>query len=252
MPKRFVSLYLIALSGYAGLSILMTWPLAAHLSDSLGSGIDPQLQTWILAWDVHALRSHPAEVWQAPIFFPYPNTLAYSDHHLVLALLSAPIMWLTNNPVLAYNLLVLLSFVLSGWAVYALGLDMLQECSGGRAEEALMAFVAGAAFSFGSFRMAQFVHLQMLQTCWLAFALLFLRRSLRPQGRWWDVLLLALFSALQCITALYFAYFTLLTLGLYILVWMIEVGRRSVGSGDVEAWERHKTQDKRHQWGVGE
>jgi len=99
---------------YLVLAVVFTWPLSAHLTTALGSGLDPLLQTWVLAWDTHALITDPRTVWHAPIFFPYPETLAYSDHHLLLAMMTLPLI-ITGGPVLAYNLLVLTSYALTGW-----------------------------------------------------------------------------------------------------------------------------------------
>jgi hypothetical protein len=208
-------LLLLAFLAYLAFAVVMTWPLALHLGDSLGGGLDPLLQSWVLAWDAHALLTHPLAIWQAPIFFPYPDTLAYTDHHLPQMLLAAPIIWATNNPALAHNLLVLLSYALSGWAVALLAQDFLNPLDQpSSVVSRLSPFVAGAAFAFCSFRMAQFVHLQMLQTAWLPLALLFLRRTLRGGG-WRAGLLCGLLFAIQCTTALYFSYFAAMTLGLY-------------------------------------
>ena len=198
---------------YLALTVLMTWPFALRLGDTLGGGLDPLLQSWVLAWDVHALTTNPLGVWNAPIFAPYGDTLAYSDHHLLLAPLVAPLLALTNNPALAHNLLVLLSYPLSGYAVYRLARTWWGS--------AWAAGVAGAAFAFCAFRMAQFVHLQMLQTAWLPFALLFFQRTI-TKGTWRDALFCGLFVAIQCVTALYMSYFAALALGLAGGLWAVE------------------------------
>ncbi|WP_298482104.1 hypothetical protein [uncultured Chloroflexus sp.] len=53
---------------FLALTILWTWPLAMRMTTVLlGSRADPLLQTWILAWDGHALLHHPARIWDAPI-----------------------------------------------------------------------------------------------------------------------------------------------------------------------------------------
>ncbi len=263
--------HVLAFLAYLVLAVVLTWPLTIHLGDLLGGGLDPVLQSWILAWDAQALLHNPLAIWQAPIFFPYPDTLAYTDHHLPQMLLAAPIIWATHNPALAHNLLVLLSYALSGWAVSLLALDLLKPGTGARSQESavrissasestwvrskqhndarlysrdlpfswadhLPAFVAGAAFAFCSFRMAQFVHLQMLQTAWLPLALLFLRRTLRD-GMLRDGLLCGLFFAIQCITALYFSYFAALTLGLYAGLWVVLAIWRRVRHGTQLPWK---------------
>ncbi|HYF65463.1 MAG TPA: hypothetical protein VD886_21735 [Herpetosiphonaceae bacterium] len=212
MLSRLRASWLLTPLVFAALALLGTWPMALHLGSSLNSWGDPQLQTWILAWNAHALASDPLAVWQAPIFAPYPDTLAYTDHHLVLALLSSPIIWLTGNPVLAYNLMVLLSFVLTGWAVH----DLALELTGHRGA----AFAAGVMFAFGPFRMAQVFHLQLLQTAWLPWGLLFLRRTLlRPEAGWRPAILAGIFLGLQCVTALYYAFFAIVAAGALTAWW---------------------------------
>ena len=124
--SRYIS-GLIPPLAYLLLAIVFTWPLAARMTTALGGGLDPMLQTWVIAWNAHALTTDPLTVWHAPIFFPYPDTLAYSDHHLLLAIAALPII-ATGGPALAYNLLVLTSYGLTGWAVYVLAFE-LSACS---------------------------------------------------------------------------------------------------------------------------
>ncbi len=218
---------------YLSLAVVFTWPLVAHLTTALGSGLDPLLQTWVIAWNAHALTTDPRAVWQAPIFFPYPDTLAYSDHHLLLTLLALPLI-AAGGPVLAYNLLVLTSYALTGWAVYLLAHEMSTD-SCPPWIRATGAFVSGAVFAFGTYRMTHFVHLQLLQTAWLPLALLFLRRLLRaPEdggGGWRDAALFGAFAGIQCVTALYYASFTALALGLYATIWLGEAIRPPLRAG---------------------
>ncbi|MBO9364258.1 MAG: hypothetical protein J7466_05045 [Roseiflexus sp.] len=210
---------------YLVLAVVFTWPLSAHLTTATGGGLDPLLQTWVLAWDAHALITDPRTVWHAPIFFPYPETLAYSDHHLLLAMMTLPLI-ITGGPVLAYNLLVLTSYALTGWAVYLLARDMLARTDDMRMR-IVGAFAAGALFAFGTYRITHVVHLQLLQTAWLPLALLFLRRLLcdseTGNRRWRNAALFGLFAGIQCATALYYAYFAALALGLSITVRLRDV-----------------------------
>ncbi len=203
---------------YLALSIVMTWPLARHLGDGLPSGGDALLQAWTIAWNVHALGGGATAVWDAPIFYPYPDTLAYTDNHLLIAILTAPITWLSGEPLLAHNLLVLLSFSLSGWAVYLLARDTLPRTVG-----PWPALLAGAAFTFCAYRFAHLSQLNLLQTAWMIFALRHLRRLLLPfeqgGGRLADALLSGLFAGIQVATALYYAFFTAALLGGYGLLW---------------------------------
>jgi hypothetical protein len=205
---------------YLLLAVPMTWPLLPQLATSLPGTGDAQLQAWTIAWNIHALQTTPSQLWNAPIFYPYPDTLAYTDNHLLLSLLVAPLVLVTNNPLLAHNLLVLLSFALSGWAVYCLSRQLT--------DRAWPAFIAGAAFAFCAYRLAHVIQLNLLQTAWLPFALLFLIRLLRPTsaggGRLHDALLCGLFAGIQCATALYYAFFAAAVLAGYSTLWLLEQG----------------------------
>ena len=67
---------------YIVATIVMTWPLAARLGDSTPGGEDPLLQVWIARWVQHALVTDPRHLYDANIFYPYENTLAYSDSNV--------------------------------------------------------------------------------------------------------------------------------------------------------------------------
>ena len=50
--------------------------------------------TWVLGWVAHQLPHAPAHIFDANIFYPERNTLAYSETLLVPGLLAAPLHWL--------------------------------------------------------------------------------------------------------------------------------------------------------------
>ena len=97
------SIWLIA-ALYSVLTILLTFPLAFHPGSTLvGSDPDYDLFMWTLAWDTHAFTSQPLGIFDANIYFPYRHTLAYSENLIGSAFLAAPVLWLSNNPILAVN-----------------------------------------------------------------------------------------------------------------------------------------------------
>src|SRR6266404_1106336 len=111
----------VVVLGFAALTVAATYPLVRRLTTDLPNDLgDSLLNTWILAWDATALRHGARHLWDAPSFFPYKDTLAYSDNLLGLAIFTAPIQWVTNNPVLVYNLAFLASFVQAGCGMYVL------------------------------------------------------------------------------------------------------------------------------------
>ncbi len=139
---------------------------------------------------------------------------------------------------MAYNLLVMLSYVLTGWAIYLLTNDILVNVRDSKIR-IVGAIFAGALFAFGTYRITHFVHLQLLQTAWLPLALLFLRRLLYRQIKghsiWVDAVLFGLFTGIQSVTALYYAFFAAFTLGLYTLVWLWTAVRSGYRS---DVWKR--------------
>lgn len=161
---------------YLALALLLTWPLLPgllrHLPADLG---DPVLNCWILRWDAdHFLRFLSGEwgalrgFWSPPIFYPSPLALAYSEHLVVQAIEILPVYALTRNIVFCYNLLFLSTFVLSGMGVYLL----VRSLTG----NTRAAFLAGLLFAFVPYRIAQFPHVQVLSTQWMAFTLYGLHR----------------------------------------------------------------------------
>ncbi|RME50344.1 MAG: hypothetical protein D6790_21375, partial [Caldilineae bacterium] len=90
---------------YVLLALLMTYPLVCHLGSVVPQDIgDPLLNTWTLAWDVYALLTAPLNLFDANIFYPQTGVLAYSEHLLSIALLALPVQLSSSEPLLAYNL----------------------------------------------------------------------------------------------------------------------------------------------------
>jgi hypothetical protein len=183
-----------SLLGHAALAALMSWPLVAHIA-SAGplDRPDGRLNTWILAWDVHALTHAPGRLFDAPIFHPLPDALTFTENLLVPAILAAPAI-LLGTPILGYNLVLLASCVVSG-----LGAQLLaRRVSGDR----FAAFAGGAAFAVGAHRWFRLSHLHAEVTLFLPFALLafdlFWERPTLRRG-----LLVGLLLALQGLSSVY-------------------------------------------------
>ena len=63
-------------------SCAFTWPLLTQLGESLAGNLgDPLLNATILGWNVQWLTGQRGgTLWDAPIFHPHDNALAYSEH----------------------------------------------------------------------------------------------------------------------------------------------------------------------------
>src|SRR5438034_7129102 len=102
---------------FALLAVVHTWPLArnpAHLSRNDNG--DTVLNTWAIAWVAHQLPRDPVHLFDANIFYPERLALCYSEAMIVQGVLAMPIRAAGGSPVLAYNLVLLAGFALTGWA----------------------------------------------------------------------------------------------------------------------------------------
>ena len=98
---------------YVALTAVLAYPLARHAAGSvLSAGADTDLFLWTLSWDTHAFIHQPLSLFAANIFFPLHRTLAHSENLIGSGFIAAPILWLTHNPILAMNVVALLSYVL--------------------------------------------------------------------------------------------------------------------------------------------
>lgn len=191
----------VVVIAFSAATALLTFPLVFHATRALPSDlVDTLLNAWIISWDAQSLAHGLRGLWQAPIFFPYHDTLAFSENLLGLGFLVAPVYWISRNAVLTYNVAFLASFVCAGVGMYLL----VRSLTGSRAAAA----VAGAAYAFGPFRMAQIAHIQMVATGWMPVALWALHEYFSTRARRWLALFVAA-AALQMTSNIYVGYFML-------------------------------------------
>jgi hypothetical protein len=208
--------FLVALA-YVATTLVHFWPLLPTLGSSLPADLgDPALNTWILWWNSQAVP-FTERWWSPPIFFPEGDMLALSETLLGLTPVTTPLQWLGASPVLAYNLVLLLSYPTAALAAHALTFRLT------RRHDA--AFIAGMAFGFGPYRAGQLSHIQMMVTFWLPLGLLALH-IFTDRGRWrWAVLAGLCWAGAGLTTGYFLVYFPVL-----IACWMAWFAR------SVRAW----------------
>lgn len=186
------------------LAVVMTWPLAAIAAR--GGRVDTndgRQSIWTVAWVARTLVTDPRGLFDANIYYPHKNTLTYLEPNILAGVLAIPVFWATKNPYLAYNVVVLISFVLSQVGMYAL----VRHLFGSRAGAA----VAGVAFGFCPYVYSHIPHSQLLLTAGLPFALLAMHRFVerRTAGR---AITLGLVVAAQALACGYYGIFVALIL----------------------------------------
>ncbi|MDW8071993.1 MAG: hypothetical protein RMK79_11035, partial [Anaerolineae bacterium] len=211
---------LLILAGCVLATLLLTYPLLVHPATMVPDPGDPLLSAWRLHWVGHTLLTGP-EAWlrlfDANIFYPYPLTLAYSEHFLGEALIGLPLLWITDSHLVGLNLSVILSFILTAYATYLFITDW--------SRSRLAGLIAAFLFTFSPFRFGHILQLELLVTQWMPLTLLTLRwlvcrqDTVTPPSRRWVALgLCLLFLNLQTLSSFYYTVYLLLAGAVLVLI----------------------------------
>jgi predicted secreted protein len=200
---------------YAALAVLLAYPISVHpASLTFPAGPDTELGAFLIGWDSHAFLHDPLSIFDANFYHPQRLTLAYSENLIGVALLVAPIVWLTGNAVLAANVACLLSAMLCGLGAYLLarrvGLGVAA------------AVLCGVIFECSPPRFFRIGQLHLTSVQWIPFALASLHAYL-DRGRRRDLLLAVAFVSLQALSSGHGAAFMVMAVGV-LLAWRVLLG----------------------------
>jgi hypothetical protein len=201
---------------FTALTAVMTYPQVFHMADGVHDDGDPLMVTWVLGWVAHQLPRAPAHMFDANIFYPERNTLAYSETMLVPGTIAAPLYWLGVGPILIYNLVFLSGFALSG-----VGVALLVRRLTGSVGAAIL---AGIVFAFPPYRIDHYAHLQLQQTQFIPLALWAFHRLL-DTNRLRDGVWLGVFVACQMLSCMYYGLFLIPYMAVVCGVLLIASGR---------------------------
>jgi|GEM_PF-3531022 hypothetical protein len=200
---------------YAALAVLFTYPLVFNMDRVNGSG-DPAVMVWSMAWIQNAIISD-ASLYDANIFYPTANTLAYTDLLLPSAVATLPIYLLTGNPLINFNVILLLTYILSGYTVFLLAKRIMA-----RMPHALPASLfAGAVYALCPYRMGHITQLNSMTTYLLPLILLFMHKYLEDGRKPRDLFFVALFFALNATSGFYYGIFATLMMATFFIVWSL-------------------------------
>jgi hypothetical protein len=201
------------LGSFCVLLAVFTYPLVRDPGHLLPDHKDPMMYGWTMVSNTRRLLSVPLAVFHGNTFYPHGNVVAHSDLLLTPTLFPAgPLYLLTGNPVLQYNLTLLLWWAASGWAMYVLTFALLRSHVG--------AAIAAVAFTLCPFRTDFYLEFQMQLAFPIPLALLGLLRFLETQRLRYLVATLALLWV-EALASMYYAIILGLCLAALALVHLV-------------------------------
>ncbi|MFN2576757.1 MAG: hypothetical protein ABR607_03595 [Pyrinomonadaceae bacterium] len=173
---------------------VMTWPWITRLHDACADPGDPYLVSWILWWDFHQTFTSPLHLFDANIFYPLHQTLAFSENDYGISLLFFPLFALGFRPLTVNSIATFVAFAFSGYGAFRL----TRTLTGSNGS----AWIAGLVFAFVPYRFHLLSQLHYVFTGWMPLTLeafvLFARARSYKRAAW----LAAAFTmnALSCLS----------------------------------------------------
>jgi hypothetical protein len=182
---------------------------------------DARAFIWVLAWDNHALLDHVPSLFDANKLYPLPNALAYGEHLYGISLFTLPIYALTRNPVLAYNLVWILSYLLAAGAAHLLAWRYTHD--------QLAATLAGLASAFCFFRMHHgHGHLNLIWSFWIPLSFIAMDRWV-AKPTWTRLSALVVIVVFQALASWYEAVLITVADAVFFL-WLVAAERLPAGA----------------------
>ena len=199
-----------AVAFYLIVPLIATYPIVrsparyAYLANP-----DALLNMWIPAWETHALRTQPTRMFDANIFYPERGTLAYSETLFGSLPVSFPVLLLGGSPILAFNIVLWLSFAATGLSMYLLARRLTGEY--------WAALIAGCIYAYVPYRFVHIPQIQLEAMFGFPLAFLYLDRFWES-GRVRDAAGMGLVLIVQTLCCVYYGLFlaTILAGGLVI------------------------------------
>lgn len=199
-PSLAVLVFFVVATG------VMLFPLSIHLPDHVPDLGDPLEYAWVLAWNARQLLTDPSQIYNANIFYPFLNSLAYSESQFASSVLAIPVYLATDNAILAYNVVFYVAFVFSAFNTYLLAFDLTRHRPA--------AILAGFAFAFWSYPLNHLSHLNLVTLQYVSLAFFAFRRAFLL-GQWKFAIVFCIALSAQVLSSWYSALMLVLALGIY-------------------------------------
>jgi hypothetical protein len=150
-----------------------------------------------------------ANFFDANIFYPYSNSLSFSDHLLTETFISLPLYLLARNSIICWNFTYILSFFISFAGMYLLSNKFLKDSK--------VAVISSLIFSFCLFRMIHLGHYQLQFFGFFAFCIYYFEAILENKKVVKNTILFGVTTLFVVLANVYFEVFYILLLLTYFL-----------------------------------
>lgn len=214
---------------YLATAVFATYPLVTQIDQKVPFDLgDPLFISWLVSWN-DSFFLHPqfslTKLFNTNIYYPYQNTLAYSDLMLVPSMLVLPVFYATHNPIVTVNVLLILLLAATGLAMFFLARHLTGN--------SIAAFIVGLLYAYSTFHIAQIGHIQLHTDLFLILMLLFLHKWLDSR-KLRDLAMAAFMIWLEFLSSMYYTIYAGILLVLFIgffYVWReLRLDRRNLVS----------------------
>lgn len=215
-----------ALLVYAVMAVVMTWPVALHLSDRFaGGGVDLKVSLWDMWWVERVALDGEAPLHTRHLFYPEGVSLAHHSISWRAGLFALPLR-AAFGPITGYNLFFLGETVACCFATFLLALRL-----GGRPDAAI---VSGAVLGFFPYRMAQAAsHPNLGSLSMIPLSLLCVEAALQTRKPAW-IIAGGACTALVLLTG---AHLFIMTTGLLVALCLVRVVQQlQAGQAPRQVW----------------
>jgi|GEM_PF-1522548 len=156
----FISFLIFLLS-----AIYITYPLIFHIGDKVTGYGDELVIAWIQNWVIHALFTNPLSLFQANLYYPYHNTLSFSESFITSSIMAIPARILVGQPITTENFTLIKAITILGVSIYILSYYITKNF--------LASLLAGLLVVFSPAVLSNYMHLQILDIGWVVLSMLF-------------------------------------------------------------------------------
>lgn len=158
------------------IALYSVWPVAVNIKSSLPVGHEDVILTWIVNKNIEKIPTDIFNLFNGNIFFPYKNTMAYSDLFLPSSLISFFPARIMESYSVAFNFSLILGQVLTALIIFMWFKELTKDT--------ISSLVGTVAFIFSQIRMHYYVHIHTFIFQWLFLSFFFLWKFSKDNKPW--------------------------------------------------------------------